>query len=141
MLTAISWKQFLEGIAMLCIAYYAVIGLLYYRPELKSFLSRKQLPAKDQLTPTEPVDEPLDRKLMGEVHDLMQEINIVFNEAEQNKYIDKELCYALQLALKNFRHIEPTHFAVSINNYISATAASHCAISLTGDDLAALWKD
>lgn len=97
--------------------------------------------AKDQLTPVEPENEPLDRKLMGEVHDLMQEINIVFNEAEKNKYIDKELYYALQLVLKNFRHIEPTHFGISINNYISATAASHCAIHLTGDELAALWKD
>jgi len=141
MLTAISWKQFLEGIAVLCIAYYGVIGLLYYRPELKSFLSKKQLPAKNQLTPVEPVDEPLDRKLMGDVYDLMQEINIVFQEAEKNKYIDKELCYALHLSLKNFRHIEPTHIGISINNYISATAASHCAIHLTGDEVAGLWKD
>jgi hypothetical protein len=141
MITAISWKQYLEGIAGLGIVYYAGVVLLYYKQELKGLFVQKQLPEKGILGIHSAASEPLDRRLMSEVHDLMQEINMAFKEAEKNKYIDKELFYALQLVLRKYRDIQSTHFGISINNYISDTAASHCSISFTEDDLNALWKD
>ena len=141
MLNAVSWTQFLEGIGGLGIVYYAGVILLYYKQELKGLLVKKQLPEKGIPGIHAPANEPLDRALMGDVHDLMQELNGVFAEAQKNKYINNELLYALQLMLRKYPHIKATHFGLPINHYISDTAASHCAISFSEDELEALWKD
>ncbi len=141
MLNAVSWAQFLEGVAGLGIVYYAGVILLYYKQELKELFTKKHLPEKGIPDIYAEANEPLDRTLMSEVHDLMQEVNGVFSEAQKNKYINKELLYALQRVLRKYPHIKNTHFNLSINHYISDTAASHCAISFSEDELDALWKD
>jgi hypothetical protein len=140
-LNAISWVQFLLGITGLGIVYYASVALLYYRQELKSIFLQKRLPAEALQEKHPQTGQPFDRVLIGEVHDLMQKINGVFTEAKKNKYLNNELLYALQLVLRKYWHIEATHFGISINNYISDTAASHCSISFSEDELNAMWKD
>lgn len=140
MLNAVSWTQFLLGIAGLGIAYYAGVILLYYKQELKGLLIKKQQPENGIQGIHAAANEPLDGALMGEVHDLMQEVNGVFAEAQKNKYINNELLYALQRVLRKYPDIKDTHFGLSVNHYISDTAASHCAISFSQDELDAMWK-
>jgi hypothetical protein len=136
MLNGITWKQFLEGAALLSIGYYAVIILLYYRKELTGILQRQPLiGAQPDSTGVVANHDPL----LPQVHELVTAIKNVLYAAASQQYAWNETIFALQQLLKEYPQVHGSRFTVSINNEITHLSNEILGIPVTDEELQSLW--
>lgn len=147
MIKQVSWTEYFTVVAVLCAAYYVVIVLLYYRKEVIDFFSGRRMlpgtaaapstsspdPAGNYNTRTETTPE---EKLFGLTNQLMQELNPVFG----NEYVKGELMTALKVILRKYSMLKGTAFQVSVNNYIQMESENQCSVTLSEQELRALWN-
>lgn len=147
MIKQVSWTEYFTVVAVLCAAYYVVIVLLYYRKEVIDFFSgRRMLPGTATAPPTSSPDPAgnykarteatPEEKLFSLTNQLMQELNPVFG----NEYVKGELMTALQVILLKYSMLRGTAFQVSVNNYIQMESENQCSVSLSEQELRALWN-
>jgi len=133
MLSAVSWAQFLEGVAGACIVYYAVIILLYYRKDATGLLGRPQ--AATMAAPGEPHDA-----LLPQVHEVITGVKNVLNAAASQQYAWNETVFAVQQVLKDYPQLAASRYTIAINNEINYMAAETLGNMLSEEELQAVWN-
>lgn len=136
MLLFISLTTFIYGCLGLACIYYLVVIPIYYRAELVALFTS---PKKATLT-AEMKDDGADAAFMPAVHDCMQEVNELFDNAKQNKFFKEELLFGLQKIFQQYPQLAGTHFQSSFESYIINAAAEQCSLTLDDGDAASCWK-
>lgn len=137
MLTGIKWAQFLEGIALLCVIYYAVIGLKYYRHDVKRIIQNKST-LKQEVVAEEKL-EPLD-PLMPQIYDLMASIKEHLQRAAAQQFVTNETIFGLQHLIQQYPAVKASRFVPSINNEIIQLSNDLLGQPLSPDDMTAIWN-
>ena len=136
MLNGITWKQFLEGVALLSIGYYAVIILLYYRKEFTGILQRhQQAIAQHDTGGITAKHDPL----LPQVHELVTGIKNVLYAAASQQYAWNETIFALQQLLKDYPQVHGSRYTLSINNEITHLSNEILGIPVSDEELQSLW--
>jgi len=157
MFSKISWNQFLSTLIFLVIIYYIAIIILYYRKDILKWsrhgidlnnLSKKTAFAnsaqqekesttssKEELSPmsynefTVGAEEKIN---YAEVHELMEELKMIFVSSSKKKIIRQELILAIQNKLKDYEQLKGTD--------IKNECKEKCNIDLEKAELENLWK-
>ena len=139
MLGKISWSNYLEAVALLIAGYYVVIGILYYRAEIKQILNgkfkRKQKISGDDTAPGEMEAADFD-ELEAVVADLK---NDVLEQAGKEATKD-QLLLQLQQRLANYGGLRRPAYRVAINHFIIEKAKDICGVAYSEDELEAAWR-
>ncbi len=162
MFNNISWQGYWNAIALISIAYYFIIYLLYYRKDFGiNFLKTRNsshlssLPSTSTLSdeekhsanfqPTALNDSSVDSKMQADesvvaiAQVCIDELNAFFEESKRKRPIKEELMYSLQNILKKYPVIKDSTFQESITNLIIVNCETFCSISLNDDDVVHVW--
>jgi len=158
MFNAISWQSYWTALAILATLYYAVILLLYYRQDLKTWLQHKKasvataapathFPHADNHQPLQPSPfegEPdFHAPLLGtEEHTAyacMDELNAFFEAARGRKWSRPELLQALRTILSKYPSLKGSDYKESMGRVIVTQCEHDCSIHLKAEDLVGLW--
>lgn len=137
MLTGITWTQFLEGIALLLIAYYTAVGLLYFKKEIRHVVQQK--PAS--LTRlNDKHSQPSQDPLMPSLYELMTGIKTLLQAAASEKYAANETIFGLQQLIREYPAIKASRFVPSINNEIIQLSNELLGQPISPDDITVIWN-
>lgn|GEM_PF-497719 len=159
MFNKISWSSYLLITSAITAIYYFLIAVIYYRNEITKIIFSRDpefinIPAKERRENTiansdfgeEAIqsqaiqNENEDAYQSSMVHELMDELNKVFEKASEKKFLKEELILALQLALENYLQLKDGPFQNAINSLIELESQSKCSIYLNEDEMEMLWK-
>jgi hypothetical protein len=160
MCSTISWSAFLQTIIILSVIYYSWLLLTFYRNDLiKWFSNFSKVKSKPVLqTATIPeaqrpmsynemtvatAESSLQEKeniLRSSVHDLMEDLKIIFIEAAGDKTKKPELMLKIQKKLKEYPQIKGTAFETEITRLIEFESNEQCEIILSDEELNMLWN-
>lgn len=139
------------SVGFAALAWWAVIGLLFYRWELIAFAKNgfKKTTAETKIFPggqavkqsIDAIAGSKDSPLFSSVHELMDELNILFTAGCGNKYIREELIIALKLTVRNYYSLKDTNFKTAIDNHIRLQSRDTFKIELSESDLKQIWED
>ncbi len=146
MFNSISWSVYFECIFLSCLVYYASIILIYYRKDIQLKFVKIQQPASTPIEAAPVHTKPQESKaavddnnaLFSTVHDLMEELKIIFQTAEKKQFPKEELLTALQMKLKDYPPLKGTAFQVAINNHIMQQAAA-IKIMVEDNEVKNIW--
>lgn len=144
----ISWDQFLTVSLLLLTGYYLIIVFIFYRkrrtPSNSSDLPGRRantLSPEDQSSPPPVKDSNSGPSaIFPLVHDLMEEVNALYDANRHQPVSKPSLLAALQIIIRKYPQLKDTAFMYAINNHIIAAAERGCQITLTADDVIGLWR-
>jgi hypothetical protein len=84
-------------------------------------------------------DVPDENALLPAVHELMAELNTLFDRAAAKKYVYRELVLSLQKQLKNYSAIRNSSFQSAINDHIIQQSREQCFITIDDSDIQQIW--
>ena len=141
MLHTISWQQLVLFFLSALVLWYAIVGISYYRNELKGLL--KIYHNRGPLNPN--VGVQTKQRTPADVFALAQQLRddlaLIFQQAEKCSYPKQELIMALQLCLRGYQVLKHSAFQMAINQFIAQTGDELCRISFNEGELAILWLD
>ena len=161
MFTNISWTTYIIFVVLLLAAWYIIIGLKFYFPDLQNLLSGKTKLAfrgvhteysnhKSEETSNSEALE-FDRKsfpneeetdnLFQEAEELTIKLKDAISDAASKNYNKEEFTFLLQLTLKEYRALKGSPFQVAINNLIASECDKHSFIRLSAVELGMLWNE
>jgi len=138
MLTGITWAQFLEGIALLLIGYYVVVGMLYFKKEISVVVQRKANAATQENDET--YAQSSQDPLMPQIYELMVSIKEHMQRAATHQYVSNETIFGLQQLIQQYPAVKASRFIPSINNEIIQLSNELLAHPFTDDELTAIWN-
>jgi hypothetical protein len=154
MCSTVSWSAFLQTIIILTVSYYSAVLFIFYRTDLiRWFLEFRNIKSKTVLqnaaavTVEEPrTNNPVDKKqneniLPSSMHELMEDLKIVFAEASGDRIKKPELLLKLKKKVKEYPQIKGTDFETAINRLIESESKERCEIILSTQELNVLWKE
>lgn len=155
MFSTISWSAYLEFIFFTLVPYYAVVIMMYWRKDFQFRFSQWQQGSGDNRSEnngdghvkTKPGGDGQGKKdapenkdvLFSSVHDLMDELKIVFRYAAEKKFKKEELLFALQRKLIQYEHLYNSSFQQAVDEHILQQAALQCEIVLDDLELKQIW--
>ena len=148
MFQALSWQNFLVGLAVFSAAWYAVVGLLYYSSDFRRWTQSMSEKVFGYYKPTDlskklPVEAEPDhedqRDLFKSALCLRDEISAVLNQSLQRRFVKEEMMMALQKKIQNYPALRQTAFRVEMNKFIDEETKNRCSIRLSEDELKMLW--
>lgn len=147
MLRAISWSGYFQFLLAVLIGYYAVVALIYWRKDLVALVARLQQPRAGMsrsfqhdagVGPHASQHQNKDA-LNSAVHDLLEELKVLFSSAVEQQFKKEELLFALQKKLSAYHAIHGTPFGIAVEEHIIEQAVMQCEIILEGEALKRLW--
>lgn len=156
MFNTISWQSYWIAIALSSVLYYAMILWLYFRPDLYSWLSRKQQRLFRQNSGGQSASHgkgTVQPSLFGEVdfdspapgtnehfvYACMDELNAFFESAKARKWSSAGLVYAIRLILSKYPAIRESEYKHSLEQVILTQCELHCSIHLKAEEAVGLW--
>jgi hypothetical protein len=154
MLSQISWGQFWGWLGVLTVLHWVVVISVYYRRELfslgtpsrnagvakrdpapsaKPLLNTYQTAFKQPSTASSP--------LFSAVHELMEALKPVFQEAMEERVSKPALLQALQELLVEFRALNGSEFEAAIVDHIVLQSRERCGIILEAREIWAIWNE
>jgi hypothetical protein len=134
MLSKISWSEFIWLLAFLLVPYYLSVLALYFRKEALAFLRN----------PTFMKAEPSEHKQQGlpfsVIHDLLEELKMIFANAVMSKMVKEELVQALCSKLKNYPALRGADLQHDVNQHIKIEAKDQCGFVLDESDMRQIWQ-
>lgn len=138
MLTGITWAQFLEGVVLLLIGYYVVVGVLYFKKEISLVMQREYIAAKvenDESYTQSPLDP-----LMQQIYELMASVKEHMHQAGTQQYSAAETIFGLQQLIQQYPAIKASRFVPSINNEIVQLSSDLLGQPFTDGEITAIWN-
>eukprot|EP01133_Synstelium_polycarpum_P017060 gene17060-20324_t len=115
MLEAITWKQYIGGVAIAALVYYTFIGLIYYRQKIKQLLS-----GSGNNGPS-----------IYELEELVSEIRHSILEKSGKETTKQELLHQLKARLVNYSGLRKPDFRHALNNNLIMGAEELCGVSFS----------
>nr|WP_199077439.1 hypothetical protein [Pedobacter sp. ASV19] len=123
MLEAITWKQYLGGVAIAALVYYTIIGLVYYRQKIKQLLFGSRN----------------DHSSIYELEELVAEIRHSILEKSGTETTKQELLQQLTARLVNYSGLRKPGFRHALNNNLIMGANELCGVSFSEEELNEVW--
>lgn len=140
MLDGITWETYLTAIAVLAAAYYAVVGVLYYRNEITGLLKGKY---KDKNGAAEDErDSPEANDAKGGfdgLEKMVASIRVILEQAGKEASKEK-LLEQLNATLASYDGLRQPAFRNAIRNFIIIHAESICGVNFSEEELEVAWK-
>jgi hypothetical protein len=157
MTSVISWGSYALIVALFVCGYYAVIGLRFFRRGITASIksthrdhalhppviagSQADLfnPTVSNATPRqEPVAASAD--LSPVVHDLVNELGALVQQAAAQKLEKETLLSALSKLLKKYPVLTGSNFQGGITTLIVTEVETHCGIRISAEEQLRLWQ-
>ncbi|MBT2561304.1 hypothetical protein J7E50_10725 [Pedobacter sp. ISL-68] len=157
MLEAITWKEYLAGLAIVLIGYYAIIGFLIHRnginitvkksPDSDSLKKDGSAPSYEEqyfISPDGDEDkdageEDKSENLFDELEEIVTDIRHSILEGA-GKGADKDmLLEQLKSRVADYGGLRQPAYRVALNNFIIQHAESICGVVFSEDDLEEAW--
>jgi len=145
MLRSVSWFQFIQTLLILLAIYYPAILLLYFRRDMLKWLTLgialvKPVPGKAQSEISNQGANKSPDQMQPAVHDLMNDLQLLFKNADSKKTKKPELIIALQNKLRQFPELKDSPLKDDISKYIGFKCGDHCGMEFSEEELNMLWK-
>jgi hypothetical protein len=153
MLNKISWSYFLFLIASIVSVYYLYILLFYYRKEIIALGSRKKSVLGNNSSYTsaisnsnqnrsepEPNNETDAQQSFTAVHELLEDLKVIFQRASKTKMIKEELIQAIGSKLKTYPLPIESELVEDINTHLIMEAKEKCQLDFSPEDLKGIWN-
>jgi hypothetical protein len=137
MFTSISWQSYLVGVGSFLVVYYAVIGVKFYKKELKGFFKPK---STGGLMPQGIEDSQLKiEDDFQDVENLITRVKEVFELAGKEGLNKSEVEDFLALVFSDFPTIKDEGLRASVNEFVASEARKIEQIELNFDEVGQLW--
>jgi len=147
MLSKVSWSVYAEVVLILLIIYYVIVGIKYYRKEIKDLLSGKfrENPATGK-TPAEKhtaevIDEPVNDGSYDELETIVNDIRYAILDKAGKQANKAEMLLQLQHRLANYSGLRKPAYRIAVNNFIITHAKDICGIDYDADELNRAWDE
>lgn len=143
MLKGITWTDYLTVAAVLVLAWYAVVAVLYYRKEIKVFFKgRYRLPGKNKASVTDEYAEEdgEGNSTFEELENIVTDIKHSILEKAGKDATKAALLSQLKARLANYGGLRQPAFRVALNNFITANAESICGVAFSEEELDEAWE-
>ncbi len=144
MLHQISWKILLLFLLATSSLYYLCILALYYRRDIlgrsgpgRPFVSEA---GQQYGRPDDFNDLHLIPGLLSQVHELVEEIRQLLQQASAGIPAKMELLGSLQSLLRNYPLIMGSSLRQEVGSHVAAELMRYCSISLSEEEQINLWK-
>ena len=159
MATHLSWTGYFLAVGAAVAIYYVIIGIRYYRQDIKAHLNSKsrfwdrpEKPppvSKPKVSQPKETTKPVEEKkhpwqseaLFAKVEELSSQLRNSIREAYQKGYEKRDLIFLIQILIKDFSAVKGTRFREVINNVITSESAKYGFINLSAIELEELWKE
>jgi len=131
MLESITWKTYLTVIIITACIYYAFVGLLYFRPKMKSIITGQQPEAEEDFVDVGGIDE---------LEKIMDDIRISILEQAGEEANKGALLQQFSQKLANYGGLRQPAYQLAVNNYLIQHAQMICGIEFTDEELTATWQ-
>lgn len=140
MILIISWGSYFTAISIILIVYYAIVFLLYYRPEMQRILRPGRSIGSNN--PKRIIDQKIaesDSELFPKVHILTEELQQLISYSAQNAQSREHLLNALKSKLSDHHYLVGSAFHPAINKFLKEETAKQCSIHFSEEDLCGFW--
>jgi len=164
MLKQITWHEYWTIITILTAIYELLIVAIFYRKDLLVLAKGKRnVPvvgaSSSEITsnlngvqeqPDLFAESAADANEKAEIreinltpmaHELADEIEVLINEAGEKKFGRPEILFGLKQIIKSFKSLNNTFYQDNINNLIAQQCETSCSITLSEEEIKALWLD
>jgi hypothetical protein len=141
MLNQISWNSYFEFVVIVLITYYSAILYVFYKTDIKNWLSLKFHTATFYKNGTEIFRNERSTNGSELMNHLLDEVKALIQNAANRKSPKEELLFAIQrgLSSERFQSIDIISSKDYINDLILKDCESICSIHLSKEDLRVLW--
>ncbi len=136
MLSNVTWKEYLVALGVLLLLYYLLIGIKYYRKEIKNLLRGKRARPVFNIHSEQSSEEVSLEELEAVVFDLRYAI---LEKAGKNTS-RQELLRQLSERLANYTGLRKPAYRVAINNAVIRYAKENCGIEFSEEELNETWE-
>lgn len=145
----ISWSAYFTAIVVVLIIYYAVIGYMYYRKEIKLAFSNsvsfhsytnhslQQIPP---IVKNENYQADVSDDLPLQVQSFIDEVKACLQEAAGNQYNKDKILHLLRRLVSKYPSIEDSAYKLSLEQFIINECETHCAVCFSDVDLGEIWE-
>jgi predicted phosphohydrolase len=137
MFTSISWQSYLVGVGSFLILYYVVVGLKFYKKELKGLFK----PKSTQVVKTQVIEDG-QLKIEDDFQDvehLITRVKEVFELAGKEALNKSEVEDFLALVFTDYPTIKDEGLRASVNEFVVSEARKIEQIELNFDEVGQLW--
>lgn len=134
MLSKISWSEFIWFLVFLLIPYYLGVLTLYFRKEALAFLRNPTF------MKAEPIKQTSQDLPFSVIHDLLEDLKLVFANAVMTKTVKEELVKAIHSKLKRYPALQGADLQHDISQHIKIEAKDQCGLILDESDLRQIWQ-
>jgi hypothetical protein len=147
MFHAVSWLDFLQTITLIVIPYYVLVVFCYFKKEVYNVFTFRRIPSqpgfniksrKDAVTLAS--TNKVDNIPFTTVHELLEELKMIFKKAVDTKMIKEELLQAIRSKLNMYPRMRETGLKDDINIHITEEAKEICNLEIFPEDLKIIWN-
>ncbi len=142
MLEHITWGQYLTTVALTAGIYYSVVGIKYYRKELKSLLKKdnsKMDNDHSKVADESPVQEHVDVEF-DELEELVSGIRFGILEKAGDEATKETLLEEIRESVASFSGLHNPAYRYALTNFIMQQGMVICGIVFSEEELEAVWE-
>jgi hypothetical protein len=153
MLSRISWSSFVMIVTVFLTIYYLYVLIVYYRKDIFLFSSinskpmalndLRKAPLNDgdkDISKSADVFDKFNDDSFTLVHELLEDLKIVFLNAAKTKMVKEELIQAISSRLKAYPFFGETDLIEDLNTHFALESKEKCNIELLSEDLKRIWN-
>lgn len=137
MFSNISWQNYLIGVAIALAVYYLVVGLKFYRSEIRN-LYKPRLKRTRELQEIEE-DPPQENDELVEIENLISRVKEVFEMAKDQRLTTDEVEEFLSLVFAEYPSVKHSDWRDSVNELVVSESEKVAGILLTTQQVNQLW--
>lgn len=134
MLEPISWKNYVEGSAVVLAAYYAGVGLIYFRKEISALIRPRSLSATAIQDRPATGNDAEGTPSLEALESSVRQIDSILEQAGKGVSKD-QLLAQLKKELTNYGGLRIPAYRVAVFNHIIKQADELCGIGISADEL------
>ncbi|HYF66720.1 MAG TPA: hypothetical protein VD884_01230 [Ohtaekwangia sp.] len=169
MLKSISWQEFLTVLSVLSLIYYSILGLVYYRVEIKNLISgkgksdasprpstRSSNSLIGQIREEEGIDEDEDQStissdqinpaqnhpqdaLLGTVADLLKDLKEIIDSIATSKTEKGESLVLIKAVFSRYEQLRDTNYQQPVELFLYENAIDQFPFELSLEEIKKLW--
>lgn len=169
MLKSISWQEFLTVLSVLSLIYYSILGLVYYRVEIKNLISGKgktdasprpstrrsnslvgQIREEEDINDDEdqstissdqinPVHNHPQDALLGTVADLLKDLKEIIDSISTRKIEKGESLALIKAVFSRYEQLRGTNYQQSVDLFLYENAIDQFPFELSLEEIQKLW--
>lgn len=137
MFSSISWQDYLMAVAIALTIYYLVVGVKFYRSEVKELFKSKHKPLG--LTMDTGEEPPPENNDLVEIENLISRVKEVFDMAANQQLTTAEVEEFLSLVFADYPSIKHSDWRASVNELVVSESEEIANIDLTLQQVNLLW--